>query len=58
MDSQLSLEDLEKKIKSADSLFDTAHGLAKAQILATALEIKLFDYLESEEAKPKNLEDI
>jgi hypothetical protein len=58
MDSLIKFDELEKKIASSSKLIETAHGLWRAQILSSAQEIGLFDYLESEESRPKNIHEI
>jgi len=58
MNSLIKLEELERKFSSSSKLIETAHGLWRALILSSASEIGLFDYLESEGARPKNQQEI
>ena len=50
--------DLSTKILSASKLIDTAHGIWRAQILSSAVEFGLFDYLETEANRGKTEQEI
>jgi O-methyltransferase domain/Dimerisation domain len=54
----MTLAEVEAKLAKAQPLLDTAHGLWKAQVLSSAVEVGIFDYLESEGKRPKSEEEI
>jgi hypothetical protein len=55
MESTVDKKDL---LPTPDKLIDIGHGLWKASVLSSAIEFGIFDYLQTEDNRPKSLEEI
>lgn len=58
MDYTSHIEKLRKEYDGASKLIETAHGLWRGAILASAVEVGLFDYLETEGNRSKTEAEI
>ena len=45
-------------LKRADRFIQEAHGMWRAQVLSSAVELQIFDFLEEGGNKPKTLESV
>ena len=58
MDSAAEINKLQDEFAGAKKLLDTAHGLWRAQVLSSAIEVELFDFLETDTNRSKSEAEI